>query len=383
MSATRDGEKLIGVELLRFLAALSVLIFHYHHFLFNGTVAPAASSLEQQPLYGILAPLYERGNAGVQLFWCISGFIFAWKYRESIRTRAVSAGSFTLARFSRLYPLHLVTLLLAAALNALYFARHGDYFVLAFNDLKHFLLNLGFASYWGFQDDRSFNGPVWSVSVEIPVYALFFCLSRVFRGALWGDIAIAVAASTLYAVLRKHGGVKFDILGGVMFFYIGAAASRVHGMILARPDRVRRVAAAACAALVAAGMGLTAAGVLRIAGVSVVVFPAAILLAQFWIRPRHERVRRGLTGLGDMTYASYMIHFPLQIAMVLTLEALSIDMAAAFRGPWLLPLFLGLTLGLSVLVYRGFERPARQWLRTLGRATVDGAGLAGAVAPRR
>ena len=39
-----------------------------------------------------------------------------------------------------------------------------------------FILNFFLVSGWGFEKGPSFNGPVWSVSVEIIIYFFFFYL---------------------------------------------------------------------------------------------------------------------------------------------------------------------------------------------------------------
>ena len=63
-----------------------------------------------------------------------------------IRDHAVGAWRFLIRRFSRLYALHLATLLLVAALQAGYAAQHdGQTFVYGNNDVPHFLLQLAYA----------------------------------------------------------------------------------------------------------------------------------------------------------------------------------------------------------------------------------------------
>ena len=52
----------------------------------------------------------------------------------------------------------------------------GEYQIYFINDLKHFFLNIFFISGWGFEDSFSFNGPIWSVSLELIVYFVFFIL---------------------------------------------------------------------------------------------------------------------------------------------------------------------------------------------------------------
>ncbi len=369
MTRSANDHRLIGIELLRFAAAFGVLVWHYQNFLIGGP-NPDSFVREAQPLWFLLAPLYAYGNSGVELFWCISGFIFTWKYLEPINAGGVSFGRFIWLRFSRLYPLHFATLLLAAALNGLYFARHGVYFTYAVNDLKHFLLNLGFASYWGFQADKSFNGPIWSVSVEILVYFLFFGVSRFRRGNLWTDIGMTILASVLYAGLRRFTGIKLEVFGAITFFYIGAAACRIHGMLASLPTNRQHRATAVLLGIVLVSCALVGTGVLKIAGASLAMFPAAILFSQLAIRPRGMRTAAAIGAVGNLTYASYLIHFPMQIAIMLVLESWSIPVGSLFYGPWLLPAYLTLVLGLSVLVFHGFERPAQNWLRGLGRRRV-------------
>lgn len=110
------------------------------------------------------------------MFWAISGFIFFFKYFDRLSRGAIGAGDFFVARFSRLYPLHFATLLLVLGLQLAFLARHGQFFVYPYNDLRHFVLNLLFISGWGLQKGDSFNAPIWSVSVELIVYIAFFVL---------------------------------------------------------------------------------------------------------------------------------------------------------------------------------------------------------------
>ena len=368
----RDDDRLVGIEGLRFLAALAVLIWHYQNFMFTG-VDTATLNLGATPFRALLAPFYAYGYAGVELFWCISGFIFTWKYEAAINTGRVAFGRFLTLRFSRLYPLHFLTLILAAILNAAFFADHGYYFVYAVNDLKHFLLNLAFASGWGFQDERSFNGPIWSVSVEILVYLLFFAVARKGKGSFWRDIGIIVAASIIYPALRRFAGIKLEVFGAITFFYIGAAACRLHDLMVRWPTQRQRMAIAGLLAAVLIPAGLVALHVLKIAGASLVMFPSCILFVQLAIRP-HSSLGRGLlTWFGNLTYSSYLLHFPLQLTMVMVMQQLGIPIEPLFHGPWLMLIYLGLVFALSALVYAWFERPAQSWLRGLSRPRIAAA----------
>jgi peptidoglycan/LPS O-acetylase OafA/YrhL len=143
----------------------------------------------------ILKPLYLEGWRAVDLFFCLSGFIFYWLYSKKIVSGATSFNEFFVLRFSRLYPLHFVTLMVAAAGQFLMLGCFGSFFVYPNNDLYHFLLQLVFASNWGFEQGNSFNGPVWSVSVEVFLYALFFVVCALRRNRWWQLVLLISAIS--------------------------------------------------------------------------------------------------------------------------------------------------------------------------------------------
>jgi peptidoglycan/LPS O-acetylase OafA/YrhL len=74
--------RLIWIEVLRFISAFGIIIWHYQHFY---TLENFDRSL--QPFYSnpIFHLFYNSGGGGVYLFWCISGYIFFYKYRNLIR----------------------------------------------------------------------------------------------------------------------------------------------------------------------------------------------------------------------------------------------------------------------------------------------------------
>ncbi len=128
-----NGDKLIGLELVRFIAAFAILIWHYKHFTYFEN-KPVDFFLELQPFFSKLSFFYIYVLYGFQIFWCVSGFIFFWKYKDLIVRKEISGREFFLLRFSRLYPLHFITLLIVAALQILYFKINGVFFVYQFNE---------------------------------------------------------------------------------------------------------------------------------------------------------------------------------------------------------------------------------------------------------
>lgn len=159
-----EDHKFLGLEILRFVSAISVLFWHYQHFSVISYV-PVDFIRDDQPYFAVFSLFYEFGYYGVQMFWAISGFIFFWKYRDAILNNKVSFIDFSILRLSRLYPLHFATLIIVALLQALYFAKLGYFFIYKNYDVMQFILQLFLATNWFDKGLQSFNGPIWSISL--------------------------------------------------------------------------------------------------------------------------------------------------------------------------------------------------------------------------
>lgn len=356
------GEKLVGLEALRFTAAFAILVFHYPHFaIVAGT--GKTNSAANEPFGALFAPFYVDGWKGVHLFWCISGFIFTWKYRRPIGAGAISFIRFAALRFSRLYPLHFATLLAVALLQMAYWWGHGEYFIYQCNDLKHFVLNLLFMSYWGFESGMSFNGPVWSVSLEVLVYALFFVVCRLVGTRVW--LAVPLAMGLAYLSVKAHSYYLWNFNGfqAIAFFYFGVLTCHLYEAIIRCPRAVRMVSAGT--ALLIAVLSLTQAFDGGPYGdvLSPLLWPALIMLVQLAVPDHHPRANRTLSALGDMTYSSYLLHFPLQLTMVLLVGLSGARLADLVPTRGFFLVYIVMVLGLSHVVFRRFERPAQQALR--------------------
>ena len=167
------------IDLFRGFAAIFILVWHYHHFYLEEPffLYPGHSPIwvfEIQPFYDYLKLFYHYGGWLVRFFWIISGFVFAYVYIN----RKTTLRNFAIHRFSRLYPLHLITLLIIGGLQLINVLLLGHPQIIGVNDTYHFILNLFFASSWGFQYQYSFNSPIWSVSVEIIIYFFFFSVLK-------------------------------------------------------------------------------------------------------------------------------------------------------------------------------------------------------------
>lgn len=345
--AAAGAGKLAGLELLRCVAAFAVLVWHYQHFAFNGNAIDIVRNA--QPFYVLLRPFYEYGWYGVQVFWSISGFIFFWRYRAAVAGGQVSARTFFLLRFSRLYPLHAFTLVLVALLQLVHVARAGHYFVYPHNDAWHFLLQLFLASHWGLQEGYSFNGPIWSISVEALVYGVFFAGLRLAGTSLLPHVAAIALAAGL-----KLAGLGNSVTDCIGYFYAGGLAA-----LLTQQGRIPVLFSLALVVTLAAPVA--AYFLLPASAVELAIMAYApwvlYLLAQPLALPAWL-VRLSDTA-GSLTYASYLLHFPIQLVFALALAERGIPV----YSPMLFLAFIGATGLASWLSFRYLEWPAQQALR--------------------
>jgi peptidoglycan/LPS O-acetylase OafA/YrhL len=265
-----DTDYYHGVDLLRGLAAMAVVLFHYLNFFIPAGATDAVANFHDlEPLHQMLWPFYQYGLFAVQLFWLISGFVFAAVYAG----RTTKPGKFFINRFARLYPLHFVTLLVVAGLQIGRFHALGNFQTYQFNDLYHFVLNLFFASSWGLELGMSFNGPIWSVSVEVAIYGAFLVtLPFLYRRGILGPLALAVLFTSGSAF--KLPGTVFWQCG--FYFFLGSAIHIAFGVLR---DRPWIFAFAGAGALIAAAAACLKPHGIGIAHLMPIVLPGLFLLA--------------------------------------------------------------------------------------------------------
>ncbi len=180
---------------IRGIAAVWVLVYH-----FQAYVRDVFGELKW------ISPIVDNGPFGVDLFFCLSGFILAHVYFERFlnnpKDKKGELQSFFLKRFARLYPVYLATTLVAL-LTFVVARLVGHTFENVSGDILTFtnvLKNL--AAIQILDSSPSFNYPSWSVSAELLAYLFFpffvYGIFVKFEGTRWAAAVLFVLSLSIY-----------------------------------------------------------------------------------------------------------------------------------------------------------------------------------------
>jgi len=380
-------KRLYSLDAFRGLAALTIVMWHWQHFFALSGHWQAVWQRDWQPFWWLLKPFYLEAWAAVDLFFALSGFVFFWLYGQAVREGKISAGKFALLRFSRLYPLQLLTLLAITGLQAAFHDATGVYFIFPAGDWGRFVAHFFMVHQLvPPNSDQTFNGPAWTVSIEAGLYVVFFALCRLRLNGPRAALVIALAAIPLF-----HW--NWFISRGLMGFFLGGfayyAVERVRASAKARQwSKIICIAALALWALVFVEIlygpihnalswisdnvpdewdyySDNADDIFHVAYILTVVplTIVALSLSEAVLGLFGSAYRR-ISYLGDISYSVYMLHFPLQTACALVAVHMGLH-PADFMHDWVMLAFYAVLVGLASLSYFYYEKPMQKLFRTV------------------
>lgn len=155
MKMNKNKIRFYEIDLLRFLAAMAVVLFHYT---FRGFAEGGYNPVE----FPILGEFSRYGYLGVHLFFIISGFVILLSAMNR------SAIKFAISRIVRLYPAFWAGVSMSALIIYWYGAPLFDV------NLSQYLMNMTMLS--GYIGVEQIDGVYWTLLVELKFYALIFLL---------------------------------------------------------------------------------------------------------------------------------------------------------------------------------------------------------------
>ena len=312
-------------------------------------------------------------NQAVDLFFCLSSFILCLTYAARSGAR-FPVRRFYAARFARIYPLYLVTLLAAAVISMIVFSGFSTYPAFA-RDLTGQLLAInawplvGRGVHW--------DAAAWSVSVEVFCYVAIFPVIFLLSGR------VAAMRSSVRYVLMLSVGAAGAVIGYSWFTAAVSSWALPHNSLPATAFWSPVVRGASMfiagwlAYLVYVERDVLAAFLQKHADALVILvvvlafmtianflpawsalpFFAPLLIALMNDKSLTARLlsTTPMLRLGVWSYSLYLVHFPVIYAL------------RPIEGklpPWLyVPAAIGLSFVVAILSYRYVEGPARAVLR--------------------
>ena len=341
---------------IRTLLAFNIVLFHF-----------------TPPYLGPIRPFVEHGFVFVNVFFLISGFILSYNYFD--RGASLNKRDFWLARFSRLYPVYLLVLIISfKMLEIEWHARSRTEF------WQGFILSPLLLQGWSPSLATFWNTVAWTLSCEVAFYAAFPWLIRLpwprkpsrlilLILVFW---IINLGPSTIYLLLNPDHlaepitrytsttlirFLKYTPIPYAATFLAGVALSRLQ--LLATVTERQRLAIAAIAVVL---LGLFFYVVSP--HIPYLVLHGGLLL------PLFAMLVFGLSGphiissvfawgplllIGESSYCLYLLHF--NVFILIHMYHLPERLHVATLDPWISYAAL---IALSIVVYRFVENPARR-----------------------
>lgn len=339
----RRAELIKPLTSIRFFAALYVVLYH--------SGSQFATTRPEIP--GFVKTFLLNGYVGVTFFFVLSGFILHYTYRGSF-TQPGRLRRFAVARFARIYPVYLIATLAMIP------------FTPSFNgwaDVPQF-----FGLHWWITTPvplfGGWNGPAWTVSVEIFFYLCFPWLSGLATRlgqrsivAMFVFLLLFTLVTASPSFLSTHPA-QFEWLRWVPTpliripeFIIGILVGEWHARREGKPFPLPSWVPAAGLIIVLAisndawiGTAVTLFTAMIVAAIAADRgSPLARFLQQRW-----------LVLLGAASYSLYLLQQPIHFTSVALLGTQKLMLALQYPA----------MLGGSVLVFLFFEEPVREWIRT-------------------
>jgi peptidoglycan/LPS O-acetylase OafA/YrhL len=345
-----------GLTPLRGLAALWVALFHADVILFFRQFG----ALLDRDRTGLLS----QGYLWVDFFFLLSGFIIAHVYGAKLAGpfSPETAWRYLAARFARVYPLHLVTLLLLIPLRvmaSMWFPAMRDGSWDSFLAWRAIPSNLLMTHAMNQHVYLSWNIVSWSIGAEWWTYvaALLLVWPIQRRAALLALIAGALLAGLVWLMPARTLDITFDygFFRCLFEFTLGLALHQAY-----KAGWGPRGDLPLAALLIAIALSLHA----KAADLVLVPLFALLILAAAFNQGRLGRLlaTKPLQHLGEISYALYMTHGVWFMIFWYGLPELRREGLWAPVGWGFALLFLGLSLVSAHLAHTLFEKRARTWL---------------------
>lgn len=311
-----------------------------------------------------LQSIMRGGYLAVQTFFLLSGLVLAQSYANT-RWNRKSLTRFAVARFARIYPAYLLSLLMIAWFAFQFVMKAGHTAAQKASVLGDYAFVLqGWKA-----PGVGWNTPAWSLSCEFFFYACFPLLLMWLGRCRMSRVWFAFGLSMVTPILLAHAGVPtvWKPLHHLADFVAGIAAARIYRMMQSSEAE-------------GAGKWLSLAAIA--AGAALIVYPhvldGTVVSLNTALRPVNMALLIGLACgggflvrvlstataeyLGKVSYSMYILHIPL----LWWYSAYTSFRWGSAPPLWVGILFIAIVIGFSIAAYEWVEVPANRWIRDWG-----------------
>jgi peptidoglycan/LPS O-acetylase OafA/YrhL len=345
---------------LRCFAAVNIVLFHFSN----------------PDWFGWFAPVVNAGYASVSFFILLSGFVLAYNYIPRARAGTLDRRRFWEARFTRLYPIYLLSLILSWRMIPAEWQAHTPFMFWIGMVLSPLLIQG-----WVPPVATFLNTPAWTMSAESAYYLAFPWFASWKKpprllphlAKMAGVWCLGMIPGTLYWILNPDGLAVTDRwsygpwLQVLKYTPLPHLASFIFGVMLASVDEA--VPRAHWLRFVLGIFGFVA----TFAILTFAPFLSYAILHDGLFMPLFGCIILGLAGqnplasafawrplvfIGEASYCLYLLHFNL---WNLIHDSGILQHTGLIRyDPWLSYILL---IGLALLALHFIEKPAQRQLR--------------------
>jgi peptidoglycan/LPS O-acetylase OafA/YrhL len=382
---------------IRFFAALHIFFFHIHAFYQLDPQAAGYFIFDEMPNWMIR--FLQHGSCSTSLFFLLSGFILTYMYVDSHGRQTVGYREFWIARLTRIYPLHMVGMILVFPVAVMYGLQWPNplFFGIPIPPAAFVaiggVLSVTLTQAWFPEYALTWNFPTWALSTVVFFYLVFppmvKFLARLDHGTKWALLALAPVVSLIpsiiyLSIVSEERSLSFwnefimrNPLLWLPHFMMGMLLARIFN--ITRYDRSRgpglnprRISWGDAAALILLVIFLLKdefiAKLLLMGEVSPHLILRHGLLAPLFLVVIYDLANNrgvmarlfslpGLRQLGEASFSMFILQFPVLILGSIVFQNSQVDSLVR------LIVVIILTIVISLLSIMVFEKPVTRWLR--------------------
>ncbi len=349
-------QKLYLIRILTWFSAFVIVLFHYALWF-------EIEFYNKNKLLDYLVKRKEYGANFVYLYWAITGYILISSYYTNNK---IIFKNYFFNIFSKYYPLHILTLFIVLLIQFINIIFYGETKFGYSNDFYHFFLHIFLASDWGFQNNQSYNAPIWFMSILIPIFFYFFLTFKILmRFKIYFSIFNMILFYYGFTIIFGYQNLAkfFNIQACFFYFYLGVTIYLFCNLIN-KYKKTFQILSLFGILISIISLNFSKnflSNYLEFVPGTVLLFTSLIFLCQNFYFKKNQLSQKVNTFM-NTSYSIYLWHFPLQLLFLLISESFYLN-SDFFKNIFLFLLFIITLFLISLFSLKKFEKPFEKLIK--------------------